>query len=55
MEKFVMEIDFGNDAMQTRSHLIRALKNVVKQIEDGMEAKKILDQNGNAVGKWEIV
>ncbi len=50
----MMEIDFGNDAMRTRSHLIRALKNAVKQIEDGLDARKVLDQNGNSVGKWEI-
>lgn len=52
---FRIEIELGNDAMRTNADIIRTLKRLagkVRQLADGGEERKILDDNGNTVGKW---
>lgn len=54
--KFVIEIDLGNDAMRLPQHVQEALANVAKKIPHVAMSKgvtsKILDANGNQVGTW---
>ena len=68
--KFQLEIELGNDAMQTPGHIATALHNIARDlnninsysydtlsytpIECG-EQGRIADENGNSVGKWEVV
>lgn len=54
--KFVLEIDLGNDAMRLPQHIVSAVLAVVKQIPHVIMSKgvstKIKDENGNTVGFW---
>jgi hypothetical protein len=56
--KFVLELDFGNDAMSCGWDVARALKNVASDVNSDVELTgyaTIRDLNGNTVGKWEVV
>jgi len=60
--KFTLEIDLGNDAMSTNNSIAEALNIVVSTLRwaPGIEAKvgdtrPIRDENGNLVGKWEVI
>lgn len=58
--KFTLEIELGNEAMQTRDDIEEALRNLGQNLrymsdppsvgDDGV----IIDYNGNTVGKWEV-
>lgn len=58
--KFKVEIELGNDAMQTTEDVAGALKDVVRELTDavayvsrnGEEHGTIRDGNGNLVGQW---
>lgn len=59
--KFTLEIDLGNDAMQTSAHVADALRLLSRKIQLGGRALmdtedygKIMDDNGNSVGRWEV-
>jgi len=57
MTKFKLEITLGNDSMITNDDIARSLIKVSKQLElwyDPKEQYRILDDNGNTVGKWSI-
>ena len=60
MTKFLLEIETGNDAMQTGEDISEVLIRVAKGINpdfvtDGATGKrKILDLNGNTVGFYQI-
>jgi hypothetical protein len=58
--KFTLEIELGNDAMQTQEQVFEAIRRHfgcytlgtdVLDVHDGMP---IRDENGNTVGKWEV-
>lgn len=56
-----LTIDFGNDAMQTGVDAARALRSVADKLARNgsfqptkVDGGKIMDLNGNSVGKWEI-
>ena len=53
---FTVELELGNEAMQTQDDIISALKNVIRQLPSVAMSKgiavKIKDANGNTVGKW---
>lgn len=56
--KFSLTIELGNNAMQTGSDIADALRGVVSGIGchdelTGCESARILDANGNSVGRWE--
>lgn len=58
--KFTLEIELGNDAMQTRRDVESALRKLGQNVkymsdppEDGDEGT-IRDDNGNTVGKWTV-
>jgi hypothetical protein len=59
--KFTLEIELGNDAMQTCDDLGRAIREVSEEFLDIMDAPTLVsdillkDINGNTVGKWEVV
>jgi len=58
--KFRLDIDLGNDAMQTSSDIRNTLATVQMEVGiifDGSPVRKmkIRDTNGNTVGFWEIV
>lgn len=55
--KLKLEIEIGNDAMQTRLDVAEALERVAIRLKTfGLDraSSKILDVNGNTVGKWQI-
>lgn len=59
---FTVEIELGNDAMQTGEDLAHALRGVAAKIEDcsrpvedwpaSVRTGPIRDVNGNTVGRW---
>lgn len=57
--KFIVEIELGNDAMQTNRDVSKALRQVAKEVDHqgAMFRKptefKIRDLNGNTVGRYE--
>jgi len=61
--KFTLEIELGNDAMRSYRDIREALSDVSGHIAmhkighvkpyDG-DGRKIMDINGNSVGKWEV-
>jgi endogenous inhibitor of DNA gyrase (YacG/DUF329 family) len=58
--KFVLEIELGNDAMQTAEDVAEAIRSKLKGIEASTfntpeGPYNILDRNGNPVGKWEVI
>lgn len=58
--KFILEIEIGNDAMQTYVNIAEALANVAQKLKYDFMAPvrsdwyTIRDINGNTVGKWFI-
>ena len=56
--KFVLEIELGNDAMQTGADVIKAIRESLKDEEslplDIGTAGSLWDENGNTVGGWEV-
>jgi hypothetical protein len=57
--KFVLEVELGNDAMQTGSDVLNALSDSLKDeetlpLEVGVGGR-LWDENGNTVGKWEVI
>jgi hypothetical protein len=63
VDKFTLEITLGNDAMQTPADVRNALRKVADRLErdqdayspfEGEDSGKIMDGNGNSVGKWEV-
>jgi hypothetical protein len=52
--KFSLEIEMGNDAVQTRGHIGELLRVVARAITSAVEKRsgKIRDDNGNTVGEW---
>jgi hypothetical protein len=61
--KFTLEIELGNDAMQSWQDIRDALKAVIVKTGDKLnchatptehDGTVIFDENGNIVGKWEI-
>lgn len=55
--KFILEIELGNDAMQTYADIRGVLRMIAKRpaspkVGDGNDTS---DDNGNVVGHWEIV
>ena len=54
-EKLTVTIDLGNDAMRTRKDVAKALRDLAKRIGTSRDTSgRILDENGNSVGRWEI-
>ena len=59
--KFTLEIELGNDAMQTRNDVMEALRKLgqnLRYMNDTPESGDdggIMDTNGNTVGKWEVI
>ncbi len=61
MAEFTLNIELGNEAMQTGLDIAEALKKVAKKIYmcgEGDEligcGGKIMDYNGNSVGLWQV-
>jgi hypothetical protein len=59
--KFRLEIELGNDAMQTLDDVIAALQASRNSLADGNEPltigdndRVLGDENGNNIGKWEV-
>jgi hypothetical protein len=57
--KFRVEIELGNDAMQSNHDIAKALRQVAKEIShqhqilhDAPREFRIRDTNGNAVGRY---
>ncbi len=50
---FRLDIELGNDSMQSGPDVARALREIADRIEDDLEARgKIVDANGNTVGEY---
>lgn len=58
-KKLKLEIELGNDSMKTGSDLAAALVKVADRLAgsrlNNNPGQKILDENGNSVGSWEVV
>lgn len=63
MARFNLSIELGNDAMRTKADLLKALlqarKSIIRELNlrdkrVGANTAKILDRNGNGVGRWEV-
>lgn len=54
--KFTCSIAMDNAAFTEwpEGELVRCLRRVCERIEGGEEYGKVMDINGNSVGKWEI-
>lgn len=57
--KFTLEINLGNEAMQTGNDVAEALQGIVDRLVDTYDLSadmrgKLRDSNGNTVGHWEI-
>lgn len=62
--KFTLEINLGNEAMQTFENIEDALHDVLNDVggeflsgrtpQEGQVGLPIRDRNGNTVGKWEV-
>jgi len=58
--RFELHIELGNDRMKTISDIVRALKKTAEKVAVYAkpllgEGGRIMDENGNSVGHWEIV
>ena len=52
---FTLEIQLGNDAMQTSEEVAETLRSVAEKIDfEGKESGAIMDENGNSVGRFEV-
>jgi hypothetical protein len=55
-DKFSLEIELGNDSMQSGPDVAAALRKVADRIENDLEARGIIrDENGNTVGRFGAV
>lgn len=58
MDTFTLTIRLGNEAMQDASDVAAALRKLADKLDgnsfDTMTGGKIMDLNGNCVGKWEV-
>jgi hypothetical protein len=57
--KFELHIELENDAMQTYEDIARSLEQTASKLRDYArvtvgETGRIMDINGNAVGRWKI-
>jgi hypothetical protein len=57
--KFVLEIELGNDAMQTVDDVVIAMKGTLRNKNGASELQvgeygTIKDLGGSTVGKWEV-
>lgn len=62
--RFTVEIELGNEAMETWQDLRDALKRVAGKMgskacclgsaPSNGDGSKIMDENGNSVGRWDI-
>lgn len=54
--QFKCEFDMDNAAFDGRrqAEVGRIFRTINKRIDDGIDSGKILDINGNTVGKWEM-
>lgn len=46
--------DEATNDMYTRSEVVRILKKITKQIDDGEDYGPIMDINGNKIGEWSL-
>lgn len=61
--KFVFECELGNDEMQDQHDVAGALEKVAQRLRRSVSARfgpytlegKVMDRNGNTVGKWEVL
>ncbi len=58
MDKFTLTITLGNEAMQTGSDIAALLRRLASKIDNQdanqLTGGKLMDLNGNCVGKWDI-
>ena len=53
--RFTLEIQLGNDAVQTSADIAEILRRVSSQVSIADETDTIRDINGNTVGRWTFV
>lgn len=59
IRKFTLEIELGNDAMQTDEDVARALHRLGSWFQENSTMFEqrtgfVLDDNGNDVGRWQV-
>lgn len=51
---FTVELDGGNDAMQTQEDVVGALKKIITKVERGDWYGYVHDENGNIIGSFDF-
>lgn len=55
---FTLTIELGNDAMQSGADVVEAMDRLKRKIVNSdfarVDGGKIMDENGNSVGTWEV-
>jgi hypothetical protein len=54
MENFTLNIELGNDAMQTAEDVADVLHNVATDLLAGRTDGRVSDGNGTMVGSWRL-
>jgi len=54
MAKFTLQIELGNEAMQTPDDIADALQRTASHVQAGYGNGTIRDLNGNSVGSYDI-
>jgi len=53
--RFKMTVDMDNSAFEGEAfELKNIMRQAINKIESGQDCGKVMDSNGNTVGKWEI-
>ena len=55
MEKFTVDIELGNAAMDSHEDICDALAEIQKKLASGEFEGVVIDGNGNTVGTWAVV
>ena len=51
MNRIMIELRFGNDAMKYPRDVPDALRELARRFEVGQTPQKVMDRNGNSVGR----
>jgi hypothetical protein len=54
MRTFRLTIEMENEAMRSRRDVAGALRGLAKRLEDGESEGRIMDENGNTVGRFSV-
>ena len=60
-KSFTVELELGNEAMESANDIATALRAIADQVEQHnsqvlrpMHSRSVMDSNGNTIGSWNI-